>query len=112
MSTRVSDHRAPIALVTGASRGIGREVCGQLADLGYTVLATARQPASSGVWSLDVTREDDIMQAFAQVSRQHGRLDVLVNNAAITYDTCSGRQRPTSVWCARRWRPTYTVHGA
>jgi NAD(P)-dependent dehydrogenase (short-subunit alcohol dehydrogenase family) len=82
-----------IALVTGASRGIGHEVCRQLAGLGYTVLAAARDPGSvTGLRGaeplrLDVTSEADIQEAFREVSGRFGLLDVLINNAAITYDT-------------------------
>jgi NAD(P)-dependent dehydrogenase (short-subunit alcohol dehydrogenase family) len=85
--------RSVIALVTGASRGIGREVCRQFAGLGFTVLAAARDPGSvkdlpgAEPLRLDVTSEADIQQAFRVVSGRFGVLDVLVNNAAITYDT-------------------------
>ncbi|HEX6524593.1 MAG TPA: SDR family NAD(P)-dependent oxidoreductase [Streptosporangiaceae bacterium] len=82
-----------IALVTGASRGIGREVCRQLIDLGFTVLATARDPSTlkglrdAEPLRLDVTSEADIQDAFGTVSERFGLLDILINNAAITYDT-------------------------
>jgi NAD(P)-dependent dehydrogenase (short-subunit alcohol dehydrogenase family) len=76
-----------IVLVTGASRGIGREVCDQLSGQGHTVVATAREPADGRALRLDVTGEDDIRRVHDQVAERHGRLDALVNNAAITYDT-------------------------
>ncbi|WP_329546862.1 SDR family NAD(P)-dependent oxidoreductase [Streptomyces sp. NBC_01356] len=83
-----------IALVTGANRGIGREVARQLAAAGHTVLVTARsaEAAAEATRSvgpnarplrLDVTSEADI----AEAARDLEALDVLVNNAAITYDT-------------------------
>ncbi|MGW4476771.1 SDR family oxidoreductase [Nonomuraea sp. NPDC004354] len=90
-----------IALVTGGNRGIGREVCHQLAALGHTVLLTARSPEAAETAAtelggdvvplrLDVTSEEDIAGAAAAVAERYGRLDALVNNAAITYDTWQG----------------------
>ncbi|WP_405489022.1 SDR family oxidoreductase [Nocardia sp. NBC_00511] len=85
-----------IALVTGGNRGIGREVCRQLVDQGFTVLLGARSEeagkraaAEVGAISvpLDVTDGASVVAAEAEVQLQHGRLDVLVNNAAISYDT-------------------------
>ncbi|MBU3065373.1 SDR family oxidoreductase [Nocardia sp. NEAU-G5] len=85
-----------ISLVTGGSRGIGREVCRQLAARGHTVLLTARtadsaRAAAKAVGAiplqLDVTDDESVAAAARTVERDHGRLDVLVNNAAISYDT-------------------------
>lgn len=84
-----------IALVTGANRGIGREVARRLAVEGHTVHLTARSgkaaaDAADAIGGpdvrplrLDVTSAEDVEAA----ARDIGALDVLVNNAAITYDT-------------------------
>ena len=72
----------PTALVTGANRGLGLEVARQLSARGYTVLAGARHP-DSGQVRLDVTNQATIDALRDEVDE----LDVLVNNAAIHYDT-------------------------
>ncbi|GLH73973.1 short-chain dehydrogenase [Geothrix limicola] len=83
---------APIALVTGAARGLGREVARRLAEEGYTVLAGVRDPSKMKslpgveILPLDVTDETAILAAADAVKRRYGRLDVLVNNAGILLD--------------------------
>ncbi|QQQ74609.1 SDR family oxidoreductase [Saccharothrix sp. 6-C] len=87
---------APVAVVTGGNRGIGLEVCRQLAELGHVVVLTARDAAKArsaagrlGVdhHRLDVTEDASVAALVDHVTTRHGRLDVLVNNAAIHYDT-------------------------
>jgi NAD(P)-dependent dehydrogenase (short-subunit alcohol dehydrogenase family) len=82
----------PVALVSGASRGIGREIARQLAaDYGYLVLAGARDPGSAGEpdhesirWvALDVTDGASVDRLVEEISSDPGRLDALVNNAGI-----------------------------
>lgn len=68
-----------IALVTGASRGIGKEVAQQLAERGFHVIGTSRS-------QLDVTDPQSIEALASRIEREFGRLDVLVNNAAILLD--------------------------
>ena len=87
---------APVALVTGASRGLGREVARRLAEAGYTVLAGVRDPAKLAplpgveVLTLDVADAASIRAAAVLVKARHGHLDVLVNNAGILLDGNSG----------------------
>ena len=79
-------------LVTGANKGIGRETARRLAAAGHTVLLGARDPdrgrtaaADLGVefLHLDVTDQGSVDTAAARVRAEHGRLDVLINNAAV-----------------------------
>ncbi|MEU4768278.1 SDR family NAD(P)-dependent oxidoreductase [Actinosynnema sp. NPDC023794] len=87
---------APVAVVTGGNRGIGLEVCRQPAALGHVVVLTARDSEKArsaaerlGVehHRLDVTADASVAAPAAHLTTRHGRLDVLVNNAAIHYDT-------------------------
>ncbi|NBH10790.1 SDR family oxidoreductase [Amycolatopsis sp. SID8362] len=82
-----------ITLVTGANKGIGREIAAQLAALGHTVVVGARSAelgekaaAELGADSvvLDVTDPASVAAAASRIEERHGRLDVLINNAAIS----------------------------
>ncbi|WP_027211341.1 oxidoreductase [Burkholderia sp. WSM2232] len=75
-----------VALVTGASSGIGQATAQRLADAGYTVFGTSRRAATTGersfeMLTLDVTSEESAAAVVTEVIRRAGRIDVLVNNA-------------------------------
>lgn len=81
--------KKPIALVTGASSGIGKATAERLAAAGYTVYGTSRRAAqadqqSYAMLSLDVTREESAKAAVEEVIRREGRIDLLVNNAGFS----------------------------
>ena len=78
--------KAKIALVTGASSGIGEATAERLAKAGYKVYGTSRRGAQAAkqsfeMLSLDVTSDDSVDAAVAEVMRRDGRIDLLVNNA-------------------------------
>lgn len=75
-----------IALVTGASSGIGKATAERLAAAGYKVYGTSRRGAQTGQRSfamlpLDVTSDESVALAVNELMRLEGRIDLLVNNA-------------------------------
>ena len=95
----MSDFTGKIAIVTGASRGIGREIAAQLAARGAHVVAGARAEnaaatveairAAGGqadLASVDVTDSASVTALVAGTLERHGRIDILVNNAGIARD--------------------------
>ncbi len=91
------------ALVTGASRGIGLACARALAESGARVILAARDRARleeasaqipNSTWvELDLSSQDSIKAAFAQAVKDAGRIDILVNNAAITKDGLALRMK-------------------
>ncbi|MDR1829053.1 MAG: SDR family NAD(P)-dependent oxidoreductase [Methylobacteriaceae bacterium] len=79
----------PVALVTGASSGFGREIVLELIDKGYIVCGAARRVEKMAdlegigvrVLALDITDDASVQTCVAEVLRREGRIDVLVNNA-------------------------------
>jgi len=75
-----------VALVTGASSGIGQATAALLAKAGYTVYGTSRRGGTGSersfeMLSLDVTSDDSVADAVQQLMQREGRIDLLVNNA-------------------------------
>ena len=89
----------PVAIITGANRGLGKETSRQLALQGYKVFVTARKLESARQTAeefgsdnlipaqLDITDSDSVERFMQFVNSKASRVDVLINNAAIHYDT-------------------------
>src|SRR5512141_1144834 len=78
-----------VALVTGASSGIGQATAERLARAGYNVYGTSRRGAQAGQRSfemlpLDVTSDESVEAVVREVIRLDGRIDLLVNNAGFS----------------------------
>jgi 3-oxoacyl-[acyl-carrier protein] reductase len=90
-----------VALITGASKGIGQAICVELAKSGYRIvvnyksdekgavntLAMVRKEGSEGnIMQFDVSNFDETQRAVDDIIKQNGSIDALVNNAGITAD--------------------------
>jgi NAD(P)-dependent dehydrogenase (short-subunit alcohol dehydrogenase family) len=94
----------PVALVTGAETGLGREIARQLSARNIAVVVTARETPLAEVvrrelktsggtaWAvqLDVCDDASVARAVREVTDRVGSLDILINNAGICMDSCEG----------------------
>lgn len=106
---RESEHGKPghgkVAVITGASRGIGAALAAAFARVGYTVEASSRQGGTPDgepyrVTALDVTDAQAVRRHVYDVHRAHGRIDVLVNNAGVIDDEVPIQDSDPEQW----WR--------
>jgi NAD(P)-dependent dehydrogenase (short-subunit alcohol dehydrogenase family) len=114
----ISDKERKVALVTGANKGIGKEIARGLARLGITVLLGARDPergtqavkelAGEGTLffqQLDVTDQASVSAAAQEIANRFGKLDILVNNAGIAV-----KLKTTSEVTADEFRKVYETN--
>ncbi|MFJ4775548.1 SDR family oxidoreductase [Streptomyces sp. NPDC088762] len=115
------DPSSRLALVTGANRGIGFETARQLAAAGIRVLLAGRDREAvteaadtlradglaADALVLDVTDPESIRAAASEVGSVHGRLDILVNNAAIRIEEYGKQPSEQPI---RQWRETFDTN--
>ncbi len=121
--TSAGEFDGKVVLVTGGARGVGRAIVREFASLGAHVVVnyfhseqaarevreeTAAAGGSCEVFRASVAKDDDVTTMFDAVRKRHGRLDVLVNNAA------RGVLAPTTTLTELDWRKIFdvNVHGA
>jgi NAD(P)-dependent dehydrogenase (short-subunit alcohol dehydrogenase family) len=96
MEHQTTSSTKPVALVTGANQGVGKEIAKALAANGYIVYVGSRkmengEKAAAEIGGqakailLDVTRQHTIDAAMERIGNEYGRLDLLVNNAGISH---------------------------
>jgi NAD(P)-dependent dehydrogenase (short-subunit alcohol dehydrogenase family) len=100
----MSDSTAKVALITGANKGIGLETAKQLGKLGVTILVGSRDlkrgeeaaevlrgiGVDARAIKLDVVSKEDRSAAAKHIEKEFGRLDILINNAAVMLDPRTG----------------------
>lgn len=96
------------ALITGASRGIGKACVESLADAGHRIILAARSTGKleeiaaeirgkggeAFVIEVDMANQQSIASGFAKAAKEFGRIDILVNNAGVAKDGLAVRMKP------------------
>ena len=94
MTSQIFNLTGKIALITGASSGLGRHFAKTLSEAGATVILSARRvdnlmelqnelKGNSRVFSLDVTSNESVENLFQEIKKEFGSADILINNAGV-----------------------------
>tara|TARA_Y100001970_G_scaffold72557_1_gene92102 strand:+ start:1185 stop:1946 length:762 start_codon:yes stop_codon:yes gene_type:complete len=94
MTSQIFNLTGKVALITGASSGLGRHFAKTLSEAGATVILSARRvdnlmelqnelKGNSRVFSLDVTSNESVESLFQEIKKEFGSADILINNAGV-----------------------------
>ncbi|WEX12424.1 SDR family oxidoreductase [Chelativorans sp. AA-79] len=105
----MSDFKGSIVLITGASGGLGRALCGHFADLGAKIIALDRDArvhdlAGAECAVVDVSDPEAVAETIRKLTERTGPVDVLVNNAAI-----GGAERTVAKSTVAGWEETVAI---
>jgi len=89
-------------VITGTSRGVGQGIAGHFLDQGYLVFGCSRGPSSIEQEGyehsiVDITDDDQVRQWITSISRAHGRIDVVINNAGLMPPASLAMATPTDL---------------
>lgn len=110
-----------VAIITGASRGLGKAFALRFADEGAKLLLTTTDPKRAegtvneikakgtevAMIKADISVESDTQKIAEEVMKQYGRVDILVNNAAIWFGI---RAKPWNTWTEEEWDRIFSVN--
>ncbi|MFP3976035.1 MAG: SDR family NAD(P)-dependent oxidoreductase [Dehalococcoidia bacterium] len=110
-----------VVIITGASRGLGRMFALRFAEEGAKLLLTTTnmgrakgtidevkaKGAEVAIVEADISREDDVKKIADKAKQEYGKVDILLNNAAVYYGV---DPRPWNVWSPEDWDPMFNVN--